>query len=208
MSKPLDTPGESFDFTYGCRVIRCARNVECVNAGQCLGLPPSATSHANVISEFDTTEGHVEIHGLNGGFTVFVGERMTQKDLNSREIVCYLSHVLESAHHRLSKAVQDRDARAREACTAEGRQGCSFARSEIAQKPGELKALAAQEWERRRESFLKFYEGAPLATQCRLAHEEGFASARSAIAPKSECICPQCGWRHGGEKVTDEEIPW
>lgn len=45
-----------------------------------------------------------------------------------------------------------------------------------------------------------------------LLHEESKAelrqTTRSAIAPKSECICPQCGWRHGGEKVTDEEIPW
>lgn len=42
-SSAKSTPGGSFDFTYGCRVTRCARNVECVNAGQCLGLPPSAT---------------------------------------------------------------------------------------------------------------------------------------------------------------------
>lgn len=48
MTKPAQSAtGESFDFTYGCRVTRCARGDECVKAGRCLGLPPSGDTLAN-----------------------------------------------------------------------------------------------------------------------------------------------------------------
>lgn len=62
---------------------------------------------SNLIAQYDTAEGHVEVHGLNGGYTVFVGERMVQKDLNGRDIVCYLCHVLQAVHYRLAKASPD-----------------------------------------------------------------------------------------------------
>ena len=57
----------------------------------------------NLVGQFEGPEGLYEIHGLNGGFTVFAGERMVQRDLNSREIVAYLCHVLQSANYKLSK---------------------------------------------------------------------------------------------------------
>jgi hypothetical protein len=40
----------------------------------------------------------------------------------------------------------------------------------------QLKSEAAKEWDSRRETFLRFYEGAPRDTQLRLAHEQGFVA--------------------------------
>jgi hypothetical protein len=55
---------------------------------------------SNLIAQYETADGTVEIHGTNGGFSVFVGERMVQKDLNARDFACYMAHCLQAAHYK------------------------------------------------------------------------------------------------------------
>ena len=67
-------------------------------------------SDGNMIAQYDIAEGHVEIHDIRGGFSVFVGERKVQQDLGASEIVRYLCHVLQAVNHRLVKrAALERD---------------------------------------------------------------------------------------------------
>jgi hypothetical protein len=56
----------------------------------------------NRIAEYEGPEGRVEFHGTAGGITVFVGERMVQKDLGMREFACYMAHCLQAAHYKRS----------------------------------------------------------------------------------------------------------
>lgn len=67
-----------------------------------------------------------------------------------------------------------------------------------------LKAEAAQEWDRRGPSFLRFYDGAPQLTQIRLAHEEGYVSG--ARRAKSETAATADHFPDGG-KVMDRPTP-
>lgn len=60
----------------------------------------------NLIAQYETADGKVEIHGLRGGYAVFVGERMVQDRLNGQGIVCYLAHALQGAHYKLSKPIR------------------------------------------------------------------------------------------------------
>lgn len=59
---------------------------------------------SNLIAQYETADGTVEFHGTAGGITVFVGERMVQKDLGMRDFTCYMAHVLQAVHHRLSRS--------------------------------------------------------------------------------------------------------
>jgi hypothetical protein len=58
---------------------------------------------ANVVAQYETAEGLAEIFGMAGGFAVFVGGRLVQRGLGTTEIVCYLAHALQAAHHKLGK---------------------------------------------------------------------------------------------------------
>lgn len=71
---------------------------------------PNSQKAENLIAAYETADGRVEIHGLRGGYTVFVGERMVQNRLNGRDITCYLAHCLQAAHYKLSKQSGPSDA--------------------------------------------------------------------------------------------------
>lgn len=58
---------------------------------------------SNLIAQYDTAEGTVEIHGLKGGFTLFLGERILQKDLGARDLACYFAHAMHAMHYKLAK---------------------------------------------------------------------------------------------------------
>jgi hypothetical protein len=56
----------------------------------------------------------------------------------------------------------------------------------------QLKSEAAKEWDSRRETFLRFYEGAPRDTQLRLAHEQGFVAGALTQSESKRFRCEVC----------------
>ena len=69
--------------------------------------PDSQRNPANLIAQYEDEMGEiVEIHGLRGGYAVFVGDRMVQERLGGREFACYMAHVLQGVSYRLSKAIK------------------------------------------------------------------------------------------------------
>ncbi len=60
---------------------------------------------ATIVAEYDDDkQNRIQVHEINGKFTVYQGERMLQKDLDARDAVRYFSHALGAIYYRLAKS--------------------------------------------------------------------------------------------------------